>query len=300
MRELYVDGTPQPVGYMSHLRVDPNFAWGAALPKVLAKGWRFYRSLHADGRVPYYLLSLVEGESTALRLFQAGLREWPTLHPVGRLVTHSVAVRRVALPTLPAGVSLRRATLTDVPEVAACLARNGARRNFTPVWCADDLCHFERTPGLQAHNFWLAARDGAVIGCVARWDQQHWKQTIVRSYASPLKQLRPVVNAAAQLGLAPPLPAVGKPIRHSFASHWAVDDDDPSIGACLFAAVMGDAAAAGDDYLMVGLDPTHPLCAVVKRHRHVPYRTTLYLAMWDAVSMVDIPTVQIGAEIAVM
>src|SRR5687767_3794290 len=48
LRQLYVNGQPTWVGYMSQMRVDPTFAWGAALPKVLAQGWRFYRQLHQE------------------------------------------------------------------------------------------------------------------------------------------------------------------------------------------------------------------------------------------------------------
>lgn len=302
VRDLYLGGRPRPVGYMSHLRVDPRVVWGAALPKVLARGWHFYRSLHADGRVPYYLLSLVEGESPLLRLFAAGLNHWPTLAPVGHLVTYSVVARRTSLPALPVSVHLRRATPADLPAIAACLARNGARRAFTPVWCAGDLCRPDSTPGLEPEHFWLAQRGEEIVGCVARWDQQRWKQTWVRGYAPRLRTLRPWINLAARFALVPRLPPVGMTLRHSFASHWAVDHDHVEVAAVLLGAVVNDAAAAGDDYLMVGLDPAHPFGPVVRRCRHVPYRTALYLATWgeDVAALPQGPVGQIGAEIAIL
>jgi hypothetical protein len=300
VRDLYVNGEPQPVGYMSHLRVDPGFGWGAALPSVLGRGWRFYRELHQDGRTPYYLLSLVEGEHAAPRMLRAGLRDWPRLTPVGHLTTYSVVARRTRVPVLPKGVSLRRGTRADLPAIAACLDRSGRRRTFSPVWRAEELCHPDFTPGLAAEHFWLAEREGVVMGCVARWDQQPWKQTIVLGYAPRLRRLRPWVNLAAQIGLAPPLPQVGATIRHSFASHWAADGDDVEVAAALFAAVLNDAAGAGDDYLMVGLDPAHDFTAVLKAHRHVPYRTALYLATWDGEVYLPGRVNQVGAEIAVL
>ena len=301
VRELYVGGRALPVGYMSHLRVAPDVEWGAGLPKVLARGWRFYRALHADGRAPYYLISLVAGESPARRLFCAGLRDWPTLTPVGSLVTYSIAARRVTPPRLPSGVGLRRATPDDLPAIAACLARNGPRRTFTPVWTCDTLCRPDTTPGLLPHHFWLAVQGDRIVGCLARWDQQPWKQTVVQGYAPLLGRLRPWVNLAARVGLAPRLPPVGGTLRHSFAALWAVDDDDAAVGAGLLAAVIADAAAAGDDYLMVGLDPSHPLGPVVTRYRHVPYRTEIHLATWGTDPGLPAGAVgQIGPEIAVL
>jgi hypothetical protein len=157
-------------------------------------------------------------------------------------------------------------------------------------------------PDLNLGDYWLVERGDRVVGTLARWSQQRFKQTVVRGYTARLGQLRPWVNLLAWCGLAPRLPAVGEPIHHAFASHLAVDDDDPQITAALLAAVYNRAVQAGDNYLMVGLDSDHPFTSGMRGFRYVVYATQLFLATWGA----EIETaravkgMQMGAEIALL
>ena len=303
LRELYVNGKATAVGYMSQMRVDPNFAWGAALPKVLAQGWRFYRQLHQDGCTPYYLVSLVMGDSVAGRMMNAGLPDWPTLTSVGRLQTYALHTRRTRpLPRLAHDLCLRRATPEDAHALADCLTRNHCRHQFAPVWTPEKLAVLIQMADLDWHDFWLVERGMQVVGTLARWNQRRLKQSVVRGYAGVLRWARPWVNVAARLGLAPRLPSIGEQVRHAFASHFAVDNDDPDVAAALLAAVYNDAVAAGDDYLMLGLDSNHSLNAIVRPYRHVVYGTQLCLAAWGAdVELArQVEGGQMGVEIALL
>jgi hypothetical protein len=291
------------VGYMSQMRVDPSFAWGIALPKALAQGWQFFRQLHQDGLTPYYLVSLVAGKSVGWRMMTLGLPEWPTLHAVGGLLTYAIHVRRArAIPRLGGGLLLRRATEHDRAAIGECLSRNGRRRQFTPVWEAGALGDPTVTPDLSLADFWLVERASQVVGTAARWNQQRFKQSVVRGYEEPWLRMRPYINIAARLGLAPHLPAVGEPVRNSFASHFAVDNDDPEVAAALLAALYNSAVEAGDDYFMLGLDTDHPFTKLVRRYRRVVYATQLFLAGWgDEVEQArTLDGRQMGAEIALL
>jgi hypothetical protein len=167
VRTLYVNGEPQPVGYMSQMRVDPEFAWGVALPKVLTQGWRFFRELHQDTLAPYYLVSLVMGDSVAWRMMTLGLPEWPVLHAVGGLLTYGITVRRAhGVPRLGSGMRLRRATEDDRAAIGECLARNNRRRQFAPQWEAASLGDGAVTPDLSLPDFWLVERGTQVV---SRW-----------------------------------------------------------------------------------------------------------------------------------
>lgn len=303
VRTLFVNGEPNAVGYLSQMRVDPDFAWGIALPKVLAQGWRFFRSLHQDNRAPYYLVSLVAGDTVASRMMTLGLSGWPKLYAVGGLLTFGINVRGTrSVPRLPNGMILRRAHDADRAAIADCLARNGRRRQFTPVWEASELGDPAMTPGLTLHDFWVVEQGSRIVGTLARWNQQGFKQSVVRGYHDPWRQSRTTINLLARLGLAPYLPAVGETIRHSFASHLAVDNDDPTVGAALLAATYNSAVAAGDNYLMLGLDTEHPFAKVVRRYRRVVYATQLSVATWgDVEAFADrLDGRQMGAEIAVL
>jgi hypothetical protein len=303
VRTLYVNGAAQPVGYMSQMRVDSQYAWGMALPRALAQGWRFFCQLHQDARTPYYLVSLVAGDSVAWRMMTLGLPNWPTLHPVGGLLTYGMSVRRArAVPRVAGGMALRRATEADRSAIAECLARNGPRRQFSPVWQASELGDPMATPGLAMQDFWIVERGSDVVGAVARWNQRDFKQQRVRGYDERLLIARPYVNLAAKLGLAPRLPAVGEQVRLSFASHFVVDNDDPQVASALLAAVYNDAVSAGNDYLMLGLDSEHPFTRLARRYRRVVYATQLFLAAWDdeIEAARQVQPGQVGAEIALL
>jgi hypothetical protein len=303
VRMLYVNGEAASVGYMSQMRVDPTFPWGVALPKVLAQGWRFFRQLHRDGLTPYYLVSLVAGDSVGFRMMTLGLPGWPALHAAGGLLTFGLYVRRArAVPRLASGMKLRRATEDDRAAIHECLTRNLRRRQFAPVWEASALGDPVWTPDLSLADFWVVERASQVVGTLARWNQQRFKQTVARGYDEPWAQTRPYINLIARLGFAPHLPAIGEAVRHSFASHLAVDDDDPQVAAALLAAVYNSAVQAGDGYLMVGLDSEHPLTKLMRSYRREVNATQLFLATWgdEAALARRVEGGQMGAEIALL
>jgi hypothetical protein len=111
-----------------------------------------------------------------------------------------------------------------------------------------------------------------------------------------------LINVMARFGLAPPLPALGEQVRHSFASHFAVDNDDPLVASALLAATYNSAVQANDDYLMVGLDTDHPFTKLARRYRRLVYATQLFLATWDEQIELarQLDNRQMGAEIAVL
>jgi hypothetical protein len=158
------------------------------------------------------------------------------------------------------------------------------------------------TPDLGWQDFWLVEHGTQVVGTVARWNQRRFKQTVVRGYEGKLGKMRPYLNVAARLGLAPRLPNVGEQVRHVFASHLAVDNDDLEVAAALLAAVHQSAVEAGDDYLMLGLDINHPFSKLARRYRHVLYATQLFLATWGEQGELaqKLDGRQMGAEIALL
>jgi hypothetical protein len=282
IRPVYLNGQAAEIGYMSQLRVDQRIDWGLALARLIAKAFAFYQTQHADGRTPFYLMSVIADNHPAVRFLTSGLPGMPRLYPYQRLVTYTIAPRGWPKPWAPAGLHLAPGRAEDAPEIAACLQRNGSRRQFCPVWTAETLFDPALTPGLRAEDFWLAWAGGRLVGCLARWDQSAVKQSVVCGYRGALGRWRRVVNLAGPLLGIPYLPPPGTRLRFSFASHLAVDDDQPQVFAALLRAVYGSAAAAGDHYFMLGLSKTNPLTAVLRRsYRYIAYVGQLYLVAWS-------------------
>src|SRR4051794_39038334 len=56
IRRAFVNGQPADVGYLSALRLLPEHRNLG----LLARGYAFFRKLHADGRAPIYFTTIVE------------------------------------------------------------------------------------------------------------------------------------------------------------------------------------------------------------------------------------------------
>ena len=288
MRDLYVNGSPQPVGYMSHWRVHPRIRRSIVLANALSRAFALYRALDADRRAPFYLTSLIAGNRPAERLLTRGLPGFPTLHPFSDLTTFAIPLGRPRrAPELPAGLRLERGSEALLPGILDCLARNGARRQLAPVWTAETLCREEHTPGLAPEDFFVARNGERVVGCLAAWNQKSFKQTVVRGYSGALARFRKPLNLLARLAGRLPLPDPGTPLRSSFASHRAIDGDEKPVFAALLGAVARHAHERGDSFLLIGFAPADPLRAVASGSRRaalgsgaIPYRSRLYLAAW--------------------
>src|SRR5262245_47635460 len=123
VREMYLNGRVEPVGYLSSLRLLAEHRNRG----LVARGFAFLRKLHTDRRTPLYLMTIAEGNDTAQALLTSGRVGLPAHHFAGHYHT-------VALPLgrwrAPAGEGIRPATEADLPEVLAFLNSVGPDRQF--------------------------------------------------------------------------------------------------------------------------------------------------------------------------
>jgi hypothetical protein len=271
VRDAYVNGHRTRLGYLGQLRVAP----GHRGRDMILGGYDFLRDLHADGRAPFYLTSILTDNRPARRLLEAGLPGMPVYHPVAEFTTFVLPTssRRVQRP------AARRAAGDEVAELTACLARNHARFQFAPAWRIEDVAGSARTPNLAPTDFLRVGSKGGA-GCVAVWDQTPFKQTVVRDYTGNVRRWRWLANALSPLTGWPRLPGPGRPLRQTFLSHLAVDGDDPDLFHALLNGALTLAAARGADYLVAGLAARHPLHSSLARWPHRAIRSTLYAVHW--------------------
>ncbi|MCB9761664.1 MAG: hypothetical protein H6739_17605 [Alphaproteobacteria bacterium] len=288
VRPVWLNGEIQEVGYLSMLRLDA--AWRGR-PRMLKGGFEAVHRLHeADKRTAFAFTTIIEDNHTARRILERGLPGFPTYHPREVMVTLAMPTwRRRRAPRVP-GVDLRQATAAELPDLADCLGRNLRRTNLAPAWTAEDLADPALCRGLAPGDFTVALRGGRVVGCVALWDQQGFKQSVVAGYEGGLGRFRGVVNAAAPWVGVPRLPAPGEPLRHAFLSHLAADED--ALLPALLVAAYNRSLSGGYAYLTTMLAERHPMTAPLKRRfGAIEYRSVLYLVCWpdgaDAVAAVD-------------
>jgi len=274
-RDVFLNGRPARLGYLGQLRADLR---GHRVGALLDEGFAFCRSLHEQGHVPAYLTAIVEQNHAARRLL-CGLRSpsAPRFVRAGGLVTLAIPRARRQRLRVPAGIEIRQGSVELLPDIVACLDRNGRRCQFTPRWTIDDLLSARRTPGLEPRDFLVAIAGGRVTGCAAIWDQRGFKQAIVRGYSRRLARWRRVVNLAGSWLDVPALPAIGRPLPFVYLSHVAIDDDRPDVAAALVSEARRR-LPAGVSYMVTAFAEGSPMLLAAGRHR--TYRSVLYLACW--------------------
>ncbi len=281
IRPLYVNGEIKDVGYFSGLRVDSKYRRGLALARFLSKGFEGQREQHKDGRTKFYLMSIVSDNNPAQRLLDSNLPRYPRLYPYTRLFTYAI---HPAHPKKESSIKIVRGSLDLIPAIVDCLARSGMRTQFAPRWTTDTLLS-ALTPALVIEDFFLAVSGDRAIGCLALWDQQTFKQSVIRGYTGNMARYRKLIN------LFVPLPDVGTRLNHCYACLLAVDNDDPEIFSALLRALYNEAARRKYDYFMLGLAEASPFHSIAKSYHPITYESQIYLAAWEdgyeAVAQVD-------------
>jgi hypothetical protein len=291
LRELYVNGCPMVVGYLSSLRMLREYRNRG----LVARGYAFFRRLHEDGRTPFYLTTISEGNETALRILTSGRARMPGYYPAGRFHTVAIALprSRVIAPREWSSKSpysrsessttttIRTGSSADVPAVLDFLTTVGPRRQFFPLYRHDDfLAQDGLLRGLELDRVLLAERGGNVVGILAAWDQHTYRQQVVHGYSGWMRTLRPLYSLAAWLHGSPGLPRPGQPLRMLLAALPVVADDDPVIFGDLLATLRELCRGGPWTHLLVGLHERDPLLAVARRFQSACYTSLLFLVCW--------------------
>jgi hypothetical protein len=301
VRDVYINGCVESLGYISQLRVAPAYR---ALPRAIIRMGQLMEELDRDGRVSLYLISIIEDNLPARHFLTGGIPHLPVLREFALYHTLALYTRRPRRAlSLPEPLHFEQGSAQKLPQILDCLERNGRRYQLTPHWTIESLCQPDHTPGLHPDNFWLACDGERVVGCAAFWNQSSVKQTVIHRYNGPLGTFRPLINSLSWMTGTPYLPAPRQPFRFGFASHLAADDDDPQVYAALLRQVYNHAVRRKDSYLMLGLAERDPFFLQARReYSHIDYPSQLYLAGWGDIDVRigQIDQRPVGVEVAVL
>jgi len=276
VRPLFVNGQAEDVGYIGQLRVDESHRGRWLVPA----GFRLFHRLHQDGAARGYLTTIIEGNAEAEGLLvEKARRHYPAYRRLERIFTLALILRRPRRAAAP-GVEIRTAGQVDLADVVAFLQREGRRKQFFPVYHADDFTG-PPTRGLRLDEMAVALHGGKIVGALALWDQSAYKQTVVRAYRDDLRRVKPLYNLGAKLLGGQPLTPIGQPIHFAYAAFACVEGNDPSLFRPLLQTVYNWAAERGFAFLMLGLCQGDPLLAETRRWLHIPYTSTLYSVCWQ-------------------
>ena len=268
VRPAWVNGERRLLPYLGALRIAHSHRHRIA---ILRGGFQTLRDVAERGdECGFALTSIAADNSAARRVLTAGLKGLPRYVPVGALATLMVRARRFRRDPDIGAVNPE-----DVPQIGAFLAREGARRQFAPLW-------EEIVATGQAGLTLLALRQqGEILGTIGVWDQRGSRQVVVRGMPPLVRALRGGVNLIAPLLAMPSIPGVGERIEQAYLPALTAADDDPRIALRLVRAALSLAAAQGMGVGVLGLPAGHPWHGAFKRQlRALEYRTELFAVHW--------------------
>ena len=269
--KAFVNGVPTELGYLSDLRLSPEYRSGS----LLARGYRFLKELHADGRATIYTTAIFAENARALETLTVGRAGLPTYHPMGCLDCSGINLGRTK-PPIEARCDIARGSLALLPQIVACLNRNNARKQFAPFHTCEDFLPGGRWRDFNVSDFYIAIRDGRIIGVLGQWNQQRFKQTRVIRFAGPLRWLAPMAKIAHPILKGRRFPDPGEELRSFYVAFVAVDKDDVSIFRALLRALYRDAVTGDAMFALTSLHQEDPLRSALADYSLTPFCARIY------------------------
>jgi hypothetical protein len=272
IQEGYLNGRRRPIGHLADLRFKPEYRRGTAV----ARGYRFLRELHADGRTELYTSAIIEGNRTALSTIAANRADLPRYTDLGRAMMPALALGS-PLPAPEEEVVSGNGAL--LPEIVARLNENPLQ--FTPVYAERDFLG-GRFPGFRIEDLFVLKRGGRIAGVMGVWDQTPFRQTRVIRYGRWLGLMRPVINAFRR----PPLPPPGGLIHNLYAAFVATDDRE-AYTALLRHVYNEMVRRKRGAFLVTGLHERDPRCDALSTYRRIPFHSRLFMVTFGPPPTLD-------------
>ena len=275
IRRVFLNGREEKVGYLSGLRVAQEYRNGT----LLARGYKFLKQLQEDGRTPLYLASIMEDNKMAIELLASRKVCLPLSQDLGRYCTFVYRVSKDPSSFANAGLEVRRGKADHIGDILKFLNKHNSKRQFAPCYKEQDFFDQKLFLGLALEDIYLAFRGKKMVGMLAKWDQQAFKQIKIDGYGAKLKCLRPLVNLFARAKGLPNLPTVGSELDFFYVSLISISSDEPRAFLVMLEKLQQD----NRDYslFMLGMHSRDPLIAEAKKIPHLQYNSRIYMMYWE-------------------
>ena len=123
--------------------------------------------------------------------------------------------------------------------------------------------------GNRARRFLRHCKTALEFACAGIWDQRVFKQAVIRGYAPPLKQARPLSNFASRLTGGIRLPAIGETLANAFVLNLTAPENPKDL-IQLLKTLLGIAAMRGIELLTLGFAANDLRLSKVRQRFSVP------------------------------
>jgi|694.fasta_scaffold00309_19 hypothetical protein len=274
IRERYVAGRPRPIGYLSGLRIHPDYRGST----MLSRGYRYLRELDLDRRADFYVTTIAVENEIATKALLQGRAGLPFYKKIGRLNTWIVPKKKRAKAS--ARVQVKSIDPSKNEELMQFLEKVRCEKELLPKYAAKDFIFPSSVfAGMQCGDLYGMWIDNELVGTLGIWDQRSMKQFVVERYKWWLHWLRPLYNTVARItgrvrfpkpGNCLPLVTAALPLAIGKGQHYysfLVDE--------VTSRLPNDV-----DAIMIGLCDSDPLTKMIRQHAMENYQTDIFLVSW--------------------
>jgi hypothetical protein len=271
LADAFVNGKAQRVGYLSDLRILPQWRKGT----VLSRGYKFLRELDADGAADLYHTAIFAENAdahSALSKERAGV---PQYHPLGTFITAGIHPSRAG-GTPTSSLRITRGTSADLPRIMEFLNAHNASRQFAPVHRLEDFAVGGRWRDFQIEDFFLVQDGSRLLGAASVWTQSGFKQTRILGYSGKWRMLYHLSRLTHRVLPVPRLPSPGEFFQFGYTCFLAIPSQEPEVFRLLMHAMRKEASKRGWMHLLLSLQESDPLFPLLKEVPHTPFRGELF------------------------
>ncbi len=282
-RKMFIDGEVAIGGYLSNLRGMPQVRGGP----LLARGYRFLKDLHGDGRTPFYVTTILDGNDNAKELLTSRRAGLPVYHPLGRLHTYLIPLykwRRLPSqgPTSQGPKVIKGMSGDQLAAAVANLNSHNRRHQFGPCYTSQDLKgDTQLLPGFSPKNLYGYQGRSGLTATLGVWDQTSFKQSVVTDYSRRYRLARPLFDIGALFGVTLKLPKIGRPFPYLYGAFLSHAPGCEKHLETLLLAALKDWSRRGYTYLMIGAHERSPLTSMFQRYAAGRKSSMAYLVYWE-------------------
>ncbi|NLK40153.1 MAG: hypothetical protein GX303_07965 [Clostridiales bacterium] len=257
IQRAYLNGDVKKVGYLTGLKLLPQYHRKVS---IIPKAYNFLYQATKDD-VDVYYTTILSDNLPAQKMLEKKRRFMPEYRYIGDYTVYCM------------GTSTGRNNLDiesgNIEGLDAFYDEHLPKHNLSPI--------NRNLFGLSDRNFYTLRRDGEILLACAVWNQQDYKQYLLKSYSGIYKLLSKLPTK--YLGY-PPFPNPNKLINYaSIALFCARDDVDDKTTKEFLEKVKEK--NRNYDLLFFGVFEDSKYKIILDKIKHVKYKSRLYEVKWE-------------------
>jgi hypothetical protein len=277
-KKLYVNGVPREIGYLANMYVLPE---GRKLGWLYRASEPLFRQVLQEAGLGY--ATTMKGNRKTEPMIGRRIGKYPFI-PHSRIIgvncIHNILItfrRRVSKE-----YRIRRATEDDLPEISGLLDNEYRNRLFGPVMTPLELAKtIIRRPGFDISNYYLAEKEGRIVGTCSAWDVSEFRKLRVMAYRKGYRLAKLVYGIAAPVLGFPALPEPGHAFREMVINDFATEGRSPEILRALITHIYMVCRQEDYNMLMVGSDERDPILEATRGFFWQPLRSLVIFGSGD-------------------